>query len=148
MWLYRHFITVMRRHELTKNFLLTHLPTYYLTKENCILSSCMFPNCIFPNSIFTNCISPNCIFSEVWAHIHFLVNFRQNFHQFLWIFWWFEFFYWIFAKFFTNFGEMFGELKKLVSFWVTKMSPILLTIIPSNFGVFFVTNFGENLVIW
>ena len=45
-------------------------------------------------------------------------------------------FYWIFAKLFTNFGDIFGELKKLVSFWVTKMSPILVTIIPSNFGVF------------
>ena len=45
-------------------------------------------------------------------------------------------FYWIFAKFFTNFGDIFGELKKLVSFWVTKMSPILVTIIPSNFAVF------------
>ena len=53
-------------------------------------------------------------------------------------------FYWIFAQFFTNFCENFGELKKLVSFWVTKMSPILVTIIPANFKFFFVTNFGEN----
>ena len=40
---------------------------------------------------------------------------------------------WIFYWIFTNFGEHFGDLKKLVSFWVTKMSPILMTIIPSDF---------------
>ena len=48
-------------------------------------------------------------------------------------------FYWIFAQFFTNFAENFGELKKLVSSWVTKMSPILVTIIPANFKFFFLS---------
>ena len=47
---------------------------------------------------------------------------------------------WIFYWIFTNFGEHFGDLKKLVSFWVTKMSPILMTIIPSDF-VFFCHQF-------
>ena len=57
-------------------------------------------------------------------------------------------FYWIFAKFFTNFGDIFGELKKLVSFWVTKMSPILVTIIPSNFGGFLSPILVKISVIW
>ena len=57
-------------------------------------------------------------------------------------------FYWIFAKFFTNFGENFGELKNLVSFWVTKMSPILVTIIPPNFVLFLSPILVKISVIW
>ena len=57
-------------------------------------------------------------------------------------------FYWIFAKFFTNFGDIFGELKKLVSFWVTKMSPILVTIIPPNFVLFLSPILVKISVIW
>ena len=57
-------------------------------------------------------------------------------------------FYWIFAKFFTNFGENFGELKNLVSFWVTKMSPILVTIIPPNFVLFLSPILAKISVIW
>ena len=57
-------------------------------------------------------------------------------------------FYWIFAKFFTNFGENFGELKNLVSFWVTKMSPILVTIIPPNFVLFLSPILAKISVNW
>ena len=57
-------------------------------------------------------------------------------------------FYWIFANFFTNFGDIFGELKKLVSFWVTKMSPILVTIIPPNFVLFLSPILVKISVIW
>ena len=57
-------------------------------------------------------------------------------------------FYWIFAQFFTNFCENFGELKKLVSFWVTKMSPILVTIIPANFKFFLSPILVKILVNW
>ena len=74
-------------------------------------------------------------------------------HQFWWKFRWFDengeflsdknitnygdnnsFRFWV--LFVTNFSENSSDLKKLVSFWVKKMSPILVTIISFDFGFF------------
>ena len=81
-------------------------------------------------------------------------NFEGFFcHQFWWKFRWFDeigeflsdknitnsgdnnsFRFWV--LFVTNFSENSSDLKKLVSFWVKKMSPILVTIISFDFGFF------------
>ena len=93
-------------------------------------------------------------------------------HQFWWKFRWFDeigeflsdknitnsgdnnsFRFWV--LFVTNFSENSSDLKKLVSFWVKKMSPILVTIISFDFGFFChqnwrkfkgITKIGDNFV--
>ena len=68
--------------------------------------------------------------------------------EFWWKVWWFEFSIEFSQKKSPNFGDIFGELKKLVSFWVTKMSPILVTIIPPNFVLFLSPILAKISVIW